>query len=455
MNVRDQRGKLVAQKYRARNKQFVWASDTKDHPLYGMWLWPSKGKSVVVTEGELDAISVSKAFGHKWPVVSLPDGTGSVRKALSKAYDWLDGFEKIVLWFDGDEVGQKAMEQAIEILPVGKVHIARSPEGCKDANDVLRQYGTSAVSKCYWDASLYKPDGIVAGSDFDLDHVRAAVSAGYPWPWPGIQSATYGLREGEITLLTAGSGIGKSTLARELAYHLRVNHGCKVGNIFLEESNAKTVQGYVAIHNNVPLGQLRYDPSILTDDQWTAGLRAAIWDGMWFYNHFGSLAADSLISKIGFMRKACGCNFVILDHVSIVTSGLESSSEGERKDIDILMTRLRQCAEATGVGIIGVVHLKRVKDLSFNDGGQVSLTHLRGSAALEQLSDNVIALERNQQAEDEREKNQCQMRILKCRETGASGAADLLEYNRETGRLELTSVFSPIAQSSQTEMHTF
>jgi twinkle protein len=154
---------------------------------------------------------------------------------------------------------------------------------------------------------------------------------------------------------------------------------------------------------------------------------------MWFYNHFGSLESKNLITKLRYLATVCKVDFILLDHVSIVTSGIESSSEGERKDIDILMTRLRQLIEETGVGVQAIVHLKRTQK-NFNEGDQVSLNDLRGSASLEQLSDNVIALERNQQGDNP---TQVRLRVLKCREMGDLGEADLINYNRQTGRYEL------------------
>jgi hypothetical protein len=152
---------------------------------------------------------------------------------------------------------------------------------------------------------------------------------------------------------------------------------------------------------------------------------------MSFYNHFGSLEQANLIAKLRYMATVEKCDFIFLDHISIVTSGMESSSEGERKDIDILMTKLASLVQETGVGIIAIVHLKRAKDKSFNEGSAISLNDLRGSAALEQLSFNVLALERDQQAEDDA-KDSSIIRVLKCRETGDTGVADTLVYNRET-----------------------
>jgi len=112
-------------------------------------------------------------------------------------------------------------------------------------------------------------------------------------------------------------------------------------------------------------------------------------------------------------------------------------SEGdERRAIDNIMTRLRSLVEETGVGLILVSHLRRTSgDKGHENGIEVSLSHLRGSQAIAQLSDCVIALERNQQADDEDESNTTVVRVLKSRYVGDVGAAALLLYDRETGRL--------------------
>ena len=134
-----------------------------------------------------------------------------------------------------------------------------------------------------------------------------------------------------------------------------------------------------------------------------------------------------------YLIKALGCNTIILDHISIVVSGTQSD-EGERKQIDIFMTELRMLVEETGVAVHAIVHLKRADKKSFNEGGKVSLSDLRGSGSLEQLSDSVIAVERDQQSATP---TVARLRILKCRETGETGEADLINYVKETGRYEL------------------
>jgi hypothetical protein len=109
-------------------------------PLYGMWR--AQGDlSVVIVEGEIDALSVSQAFKHKYAVVSLPNGSKDAAYNCQRYYEWLDGFKKIVLMFDQDEPGRLATEEAAAVLPIGKVCVAVLPR--KDANEVLVKDGAA------------------------------------------------------------------------------------------------------------------------------------------------------------------------------------------------------------------------------------------------------------------------------------------------------------------------
>ena len=232
-------------------------------------------------------------------------------------------------------------------------------------------------------------------------------------------------------MVCAGSGIGKSTLVKELGYHLTTAHGAKVGYICLEESLAKTAQSLVALDNGVPIGNLMEEPSLLTDEQWKTSYDKAVVTSV-FYDAFGSTDVDNIISRMRYLAVGCQCQFIVLDHVSMVVSGLDVD---ERKTLDMLMTRIRsEVCEQTNVGVIAVSHLKRNggKD-SFNEGGQVSVTDLRGSAALEQLSDIVISAERDQQSNENSALTT--LRILKNRPFGQVGLAGKCEYQQMTGRL--------------------
>lgn len=440
---RSHSGELLAQKVRLPGKDFLVIGSLKSSPLGGMHLWRDTGKQVVIVEGEVDAMSMSQAFGNRWPVVTLPSGASSAAKTLRANIEWLRGFERVILMFDMDDPGREAARAAAEVLPPGRAFIAQLP--LKDPNEMLQAGRVKELVDAVWGAKKHSPAGIIEGSDITPEALQVSCKRGLPLPYPKLDEALHGLRRREITLLTAGSGIGKSTLARELAFHLVRNHGQRIANVFLEESYQKTAQGYVALYHSVPLGSLREDPAVLSKEQWAEATQAVV-RPQYFFDHFGSLESDALIGKLEYFAVGLEVDFIVLDHISIVVSGQEGSGEGERKDIDKLMTELRALVERTGVGVIVISHLKRPggQRRSYNEGGRVTLQDLRGSAALEQLSDNIIALERNQQDADA--SNLSQIRLLKNREWGNLGEADVLEYDTRTGRYVVSdgSAFDPV-----------
>ena len=86
------------------------------------------------------------------------------------------------------------------------------------------------------------------------------------------------------------------------------------------------------------------------------------------------------------------------------------------------MTRLRSLVERTGVAMFLVSHLRRAQsDTNHEEGARVTLGQLRGSASIAQLSDAVIALERNQQSDAAT--NSTTVRVLKNRYSGETGVA--------------------------------
>ena len=134
------------------------------------------------------------------------------------------------------------------------------------------------------------------------------------------------------------------------------------------------------------------------------------------------------------MAQALDTKWIFLDHLSILVSGQEDTDE--RKSIDILMTKLRSLVEQTGICLLLVSHLRRpAGDRGHEDGKEISLSHLRGSASIGHLSDSVIALERNQQNDDPILSNTTTIRILKNRYTGETGVSTYLFYNKNTGRM--------------------
>ena len=166
-NYCDASGTRVAQKVRGADKEFKFLGEPKKAVLYGQWLWRDSGKMVVITEGEIDALSVSQLQQNKWPVVSVPNGAQGAAKAISKSIEWLEKFEKVIFMFDMDDPGLEAAKECALLLSPGKAHIARLP--LKDANECLTAGKGQDVISAIWGAKEFRPDGVV-----DVDSLSEA-----------------------------------------------------------------------------------------------------------------------------------------------------------------------------------------------------------------------------------------------------------------------------------------
>ena len=429
---RDQLGKPAAQHIRFSDKRFRWIGDTSNIQLWGQHIWrqnhgTSTGAFCVVTEGEVDAMSVSQIQGNKFPVVSLPNGAQSAKKYLAANLKWLSQFARVGLCFDHDDPGIKAAEEGMMVLPAGKAAICRLPR--KDANEMLIHGEGAHLKDLLWKATPVRPDGIVNASDLWEELVKPGTASVCDYPWPQLNTATRGFRKGEMVTVTAGSGTGKPSICREITHHF-LNKGLKVGCINLEESMQRSLQGIVGVELSLPI---HLDPTLADRSALKSAFDRILGTGRLFlYDHFGSMDPDRLIEQIHYLATVEQVDVCVVDHLTIVVSGIADLDE--RRALDVTCTKLRQVVENTGVGLILVSHLKRPEGRGHEEGAQTSLSQLRGSHAIAQLSDLVIGAERNQQG-DLAERSEMQIRVLKNRFSGQTGAVDKLLYDQQTGRL--------------------
>jgi len=242
----------------------------------------------------------------------------------------------------------------------------------------------------------------------------------------------YGIRPAELVTLCAGSGLGKSTILRELVVAMlkQDKDGC-MGLMFLEETPERTLRGLVGLEMNKPihLPDCEYSPEEVDRVYHATNYENRVF----FWDAFGSNEIERVLGRMRYMVKGLGCQFIVLDHLSILVSDQQNGDE--RKAIDMIMTKLRMFVQEMRITLLLVSHLKRPDGKSLEDGAATSLGMLRGSAAIAQLSDAVIGAERNSQAEDEEERNTTKLRVLKNRFSGKTGPAGRLVYNEDTGRL--------------------
>ena len=414
-------------------KNFFTSGDTSGVGFFGQTKCTTN-RYITVTEGELDAMSVFEMTGRKWDVVSLRTGSSGAAKEMKEQLEWLESYETVVVCFDNDKAGQEAIDQVKDLFSPDKLKICRLP--MKDASDMLVANKVKEFTQCWWNAKVYRPDGIVAGTDTWDNLVEKRKVKSIDYPWEGLNHLTRGHRPYELVTITSGSGMGKSQFIREIEFDLLKRCEGNIGVLALEEDVSRTALGIMSVAANRPL-HLEEDTPV---DELRPFWEDTLGTGRYYlFDHWGSTSTDNLLARVRYMAKALDCRFVILDHLSIVVSSQESGDE--RKAIDEIMTKLRTLVAETGICLFLVSHLRRSQGKAHEDGAQISLGELRGSQSIAQLSDIVIGMERDQQNANEDIRNTTTVRVLKNRYTGETGPACYLAYDRGTGRL--TEVANP------------
>ena len=431
----DTQGAKIATKTRyTKLKEFSIQGNTKDSGLFGQHLF-SKNKYCIITEGELDALSsyqmMLKGTYHT-PVVSIKNGISSAVKDIKSSLEWLEkNFDNVIINFDNDEHGREGAMKVAELFSPGKCKIMHLPEGLKDASDCLTQNKIQIYNKTFWDAKVFAPDGIINASTLLDDVLKPITKSFVQYPFEGLNKITYGLRPSELVTFTAGSGLGKTQVMREVVHHIIKSTEDNIGLLMLEETPVITSKGLMSVEAN----QRLHLPDVhVSKEEMKTYFDATVGTGRVFmFDHFGSNSIDNIVSRVRFLAKGLDCKYVVIDHISIIVSDQQHGDE--RRALDEIMTRLRTLVQETGVSMIVVSHLRRPEGKGHEEGASTSLSQLRGSASIGQLSDMVIGLERDAQNDDPDVRNTTRIRVLKNRFSGITGPCCDLKYDIDTGRL--------------------
>jgi len=382
---------------------------------------------IVITEGEIDALSVSQAQGNKWPVVSVPNGAQGARKSLSKALQWLLRFDTVVLMFDEDDVGRSAAQDCAQLFPPGRCKIAKLP--LKDASEMLKAGREGEIISAIWGAREFRPDGVVTISDV-RDRVLEDPVMGLPWWTPQLTKLTYGRRTGEIYAFGAGTGVGKTDFLTE-QIQFDITHLKEPVAVFaLEQQPVETIKRIA--------GKLAGKRFHVPDGSWTGPELIEALDSLegsgklYLYDSFGATDWSVIQTIIRFLAHSAGVRLFYVDHLT----ALAAAEDDERTALERIMSEMGALVKELDVVIHLVSHLATPEGKPHEEGGRVMIRHFKGSRAIGFWCHFMFGLERNQQAEDLVARSTTTFRVLKDRYTGQStGQCVFFGYDPGRGRL--------------------
>ena len=431
---RNENGHFCAQKIRAiepdenGKRKTMWRGVKKEAVGFGMHLAnPAKHDKLVICEGELDAPSVFQSFGGKIAAISVPDGAQSSPAFVRKHLDKFLEFKTIVIATDNDGPGDEAANKIMELFEPGRVRRAILPK--KDSNEVLQTLGSLALKDAIDAAKEIRPDGIKSASAYAGLVLRPPDRTATDCCFVGWNKMSP-FYDNQLIVLIAGSGQGKSFFARNLALGLMYG-GHKVGWIGLEETAEESVFRFVGMAAGMQLHNKQSYADLTEDDM--ARIKQAdkfiTQSGqLELFDHFGSIDENTILNRMNYMVRSLGCKFMFLDHLTIISSGLAQDT----RQVDSLVTKIRQFIAGTKCTVFAISHLNRSGDKNFENGDVPELHNIRSSHSIVQLADTIWALGRK------RGSNKTESHCLKNRMSGRTGYAGSFQFDEHTQTLNET-----------------
>jgi len=368
-------------------KKFAWKGDGRTPRIFGKNSFDKGSKRVItITEGEFDALAAYDILREESACISVRSSSSAFVDCKAE-YDYINSFEKIIINFDNDGPGQSAAQKVATLFDFKKVYNLVLQQH-KDANGYIWDNDTGEAidnRKEYHEAwrgvKRHTPDNIVSGYDsFAKALAEKREGALCTYPFSDLQSKLYGLHRGEVVVLLAEEGVGKTEVFRVLEDHVLKTTKSNIGIIHLEEDNGTTLRGLAAyfaeIPSHVPDSPISEEEVLEVIKEATRGSE----ERLFLRSAFDVEDEDSFIDNIRFLVSGCGCDFIFFDHVSWLATG--GDDQDERKKLDRITQRLKLLAKELRFCLIMISHV--------NDDGKP-----RGSRNITKVANTVIRLKRD------------------------------------------------------------
>lgn len=443
-----QDGQIVGYKIREVPKNFYSKGRTgADCELFMQFKFNRGGKYILITEGELDALSAYQMFcdynktrggDYEMAVVSPTTGANS-HKQIAAQYRFFDSFDNIIVCYDNDKAGKEATEDVVKALPKGKVKVMHMRY--KDPNTYLEEEKQDEFIRNFYEAKRYTPVGVLGSGDLYDKILEQATVPKVPFP-PFMDTLNAmlvgGLPLGHIINVAAGTGLGKTSFVNEMIYHWIFNSPHKIGIVSMELDSGQYGETLLGRHLSRKISLIQDDTvkkDLLESDKVREKANEL------FYNADGQHRFYLLDNRDGTIEEiqdtveelvvSCGCRIIVLDPLQDILDGLSNEDQA------LFMKWSKGIIKSHNVTLIFINHVRKSASGTQNSsqGGSFTEEEIQGSSTIIKSASANILLSRNKYAEDPIERNTTKVVLSKNRICGLTGPAGNVYYDNDTHTL--------------------
>lgn len=375
---------------------------------------------LVITEGEFDCVALSQLGVSN--CVSLPNGANSVEKTFKNNYEFLQKFDKIYIAFDMDEQGELAAQKALSMISPEKFRRVCFP--CKDANDWIMQNSEVTINEfeILLENSRKVEDSCITNMVDLPDSFYDGIDLGVSTGWHNLDQMIVGMRVGEITVVSADTGSGKSTFSLNLMKNL-ADRGQSIWINSYEMNPSVINRKFASMILKTRMKFRKFtDEEIKTYSNYLKNHNCFI------NKKNNKVNVDILRKQFEMASLVYGVKYILLDHFDYIYANGKHKTTLE--NIDEAMREIHTLAMEFKVGVVLVVHPTKTLD-----GKEVTMSDLKGSSSIKQYADNIIIVTRMSRL-GSCDKSRVKIRVFKNRLQGIEGEVFLHYLPQEDGYTE-------------------
>ena len=373
-------GTVQYRKFRSTREKKFWSQEGGKPCLFGWQAIPERTRSALICEGELDALAWH-AYG--FPALSPTNGA-DVLDWIDREYDELARFDALLLSWDMDEAGQKALPRIVERLGAERCRIVTLPR--KDANQCLMDGVTrEKMQQAVRDARSVDPTELVSATGYAEEVIAEFYDPSKPtgvlFPWEK-GSDQFAFRRGEVSLLAGVNGHGKS----QIAGHLLLGALTQGERACVASLEFRPVRWLARLARQATGLATPSEDYLRTVHDWYQ-------QRLWVYAATGSVNAARVLEVFRYAARRYGIRWFVIDNLA-KCGFAEDDYNGQKAFVD----RLTDFARDFDVHVMLVLHMRK-GETEDRPAGKMDI---KGTGAIVDMADSAILVWRNKPKEEKR-----------------------------------------------------